>query len=81
MFERYGFKVLNRAEITKYKAFFPNRSTSAPSSRILRLPTRFPLTLALANNAREKQYPLCTGSIANGGIPTFTSKKKGIGQT
>ncbi len=23
MFERYGFKVLNRAEITKYKAFFP----------------------------------------------------------
>jgi hypothetical protein len=23
MFERYGFKVLNRAEITKYKAFYP----------------------------------------------------------
>jgi hypothetical protein len=23
MFERYGFKVLNRAEITKYKPFYP----------------------------------------------------------
>ena len=23
MFERYGFKVLNRAKITKYKAFYP----------------------------------------------------------
>src|ERR1044072_4810879 len=23
MFERYGFKVMNRAEITKYKAFYP----------------------------------------------------------
>jgi hypothetical protein len=23
LFERYGFKVLNRAEITKYKAFYP----------------------------------------------------------
>jgi len=23
MFERYGFKVLNRAEITKYKAYYP----------------------------------------------------------
>jgi hypothetical protein len=23
MFQRYGFKVLNRAEITKYKAFYP----------------------------------------------------------
>ncbi len=23
MLERYGFKVLNRAEITKYKAFYP----------------------------------------------------------
>jgi len=23
MFERYGFKVLNRAEITKYKAIYP----------------------------------------------------------
>lgn len=23
MFERYGFKVLNRAEITKYEAFYP----------------------------------------------------------
>ena len=23
MFERYGFKVLNRAEITKYTAFYP----------------------------------------------------------
>ena len=23
MFERYGFRVLNRGEITKYKAFYP----------------------------------------------------------
>jgi len=23
LFERYGFKVLNRAEITKWKAFYP----------------------------------------------------------
>ena len=23
LFERYGFKVLNRAEITKYKSFYP----------------------------------------------------------
>ena len=23
MFERYGFKVLNRAETTKYKAYYP----------------------------------------------------------
>ena len=23
MFERYGFKVMNRAEITKYRAFYP----------------------------------------------------------
>jgi hypothetical protein len=42
MFERYGFKVLNRAEITKYKAFYPesvylstvikNLETAAPLS-------------------------------------------------
>ncbi len=23
MFERYGFKVMNRAEITKYRSFYP----------------------------------------------------------
>ena len=23
MFERYGFQVMNRAEITKYRAFYP----------------------------------------------------------
>jgi hypothetical protein len=28
MFERYGFKVLNRAEITKYKAFYPESHLS-----------------------------------------------------
>ena len=42
LFERYGFKVLNRAEITKYKAFYPesvylstvikNLETAAPLS-------------------------------------------------
>jgi len=34
MFERYGFKVLNKSEITKYRIFIPSPSISAPSSRI-----------------------------------------------
>jgi hypothetical protein len=47
MFERYGFKVLNRAEITKYKAFYPesvylstvvkNLETAEPLSAYSRL--------------------------------------------
>jgi len=48
MFERYGFRVMNRAEITKYKAFHPgsvylstvikNLETAAPLSVITRSP-------------------------------------------
>ncbi|HXX40780.1 MAG TPA: hypothetical protein VEI58_00770 [Chthoniobacterales bacterium] len=48
MFERYGFKVLNRAEITKYKAFYPesvylstvikNLETAGPLSATMRTP-------------------------------------------
>ncbi len=47
MFERYGFKVLNRGEITKYKAFYPgsvylstvikNLETAGPLSAYSRL--------------------------------------------
>jgi hypothetical protein len=47
MFERYGFKVLNRAEITKYKALYPesvylstvikNLETAAPLSAYSRV--------------------------------------------
>jgi hypothetical protein len=50
MFERYGFKVLNRAEITKYKAFYPssvylstvikNLETAEPLSAYTRAPVR-----------------------------------------
>jgi hypothetical protein len=48
MFERYGFRVLNRAEITKYKAFYPESvylstviktlETAAPLSVTTRAP-------------------------------------------
>ena len=50
MFERYGFKVLNRAEITKYKAFYPesvylstvikNLETAEPLSVVADAPVR-----------------------------------------
>src|SRR6184192_897490 len=50
MFERYGFKVLNRGEITKYKAFYPgsvylstvikNLETAEPLSAYTRAPVR-----------------------------------------
>ena len=49
MFERYGFKVLNRAEITKYKSFYPqsvylstvikNLETAEPLSAYVRSPS------------------------------------------
>src|SRR6266545_4747432 len=42
MFERYGFKVLNRAEITKYKAFYPE--SVYLSTVIKNLETAEPLT-------------------------------------
>ena len=50
MFERYGFKVLNRAEITKYKSFYPqsvylstvvkNLETGDPLSAYARAPSQ-----------------------------------------
>jgi hypothetical protein len=43
MFERYGFKVLNRAEITKYKAFYPE--SVYLSTVIKSLETAEPLTV------------------------------------
>jgi hypothetical protein len=43
MFERYGFKVLNRAEITKYKAFYPE--SVYLSTVIKNLETAEPLTV------------------------------------
>ena len=43
MFERYGFKVLNRAEITKYKAFYPQ--SVYLSTVVKNLETAEPLTV------------------------------------
>ncbi len=43
MFERYGFKVLNRAEITKYKAYYPE--SVYLSTVIKSLETAEPLTV------------------------------------
>lgn len=43
MFERYGFKVLNRAEITKYKAYYPE--SVYLSTVIKTLETAEPLTV------------------------------------
>lgn len=42
MFERYGFKVMNRAEITKYKAYYPE--TVYLSTVVKNLETAGPLT-------------------------------------
>ncbi len=44
MFERYGFKVMNRAEITKYKAFHPE--SVYLSTVIKNLETAEPLTVS-----------------------------------
>ncbi len=52
MFERYGFKVLNRAEIGT-RRFIPNRSISARLSRTWKPLIRFLLTRALASNAKS----------------------------
>ena len=43
MFERYGFKVLNRAEITKYKAYYPE--SVYMSTVVKRLETAEPLSV------------------------------------
>lgn len=43
MFERYGFRVMNRAEITKYKAFYPE--SVYLSTVIKNLETAEPLTV------------------------------------
>jgi hypothetical protein len=45
MFERYGFKVLNRAEITKYKAYYPE--SVYLSTVIKNLETAEPLRVAV----------------------------------
>ena len=44
MFERYGFRVMNRAEITKYKAFYPE--SVYLSTVIKNLETAEPLTVS-----------------------------------
>ncbi|MDQ2658993.1 MAG: GNAT family acetyltransferase [Verrucomicrobiota bacterium] len=44
MFERYGFKVMNRAEITKYRAFYPE--SVYLSTVIKNLETAEPLTVS-----------------------------------
>ena len=44
MFERYGFKVMNRAEITKYKSFYPE--SVYLSTVIKNLETAEPLTVS-----------------------------------
>jgi len=43
MFERYGFRVLNRAEITKYKAYYPE--SVYLSTVVKRLETAEPLSV------------------------------------
>jgi hypothetical protein len=43
MFERYGFRVMNRGEITKYKAFYPG--SVYLSTVIKNLETAEPLTV------------------------------------
>lgn len=45
MFERYGFKVMNRAEITKYKAFYPE--SVYLSTVIKNLETAEPLSVSV----------------------------------
>jgi GNAT superfamily N-acetyltransferase len=49
MFERYGFKVLNRAEITKYKAFYPE--SVYLSTVIKNLETAEPLTVDIRSRS------------------------------
>ena len=52
MFERYGFKVLNRAEITKYKAFYPE--SVYLSTVIKNLETAEPLSAYHAHASNPK---------------------------
>ena len=44
MFERYGFRVMNRAEITKYRAFYPESVYLSTVIRISRRRSRSRLT-------------------------------------
>jgi len=48
MFERYGFRVVNRAEITKYKAFYPESVYLSTVIKTLETPSRSRLALARA---------------------------------
>ena len=83
MFERYGFKVLNRAEITKYKAFYPE--SVYLSTVIKNLETADPLSAystrsRVTRNRWEEQtrraarFQLTSPRIMR--IPAFTSKKR-----
>jgi hypothetical protein len=49
MFERYGFRVMNRAEITKYKAFYPE--SVYLSTVIKNLETAEPLTVDIRSRS------------------------------
>ena len=59
MFERYGFKVMNRAEITKYRAYYPE--SVYLSTVIKNLETAEPLsaysTVPDLSRARRARYP------------------------
>ena len=52
MFERYGFKVLNRAEITKYKSFYPE--SVYLSTVIKNLETAGPLSVCVPARAQDR---------------------------
>jgi len=53
MFERYGFRVLNRAEITKYKAFYPE--SVYLSTVVKNLETGDPLSAYAPVRAQDRQ--------------------------
>ncbi len=62
MFERYGFKVLNRAEITKYKSFYPE--SVYLSTVIKNLETADPLsTTSRASIAPARRELVCDESV------------------
>jgi hypothetical protein len=52
LFERYGFKVMNRGEITKYKAFYPE--SVYLSTVIKNLETAAPLTVTTRSRLYEQ---------------------------
>jgi len=56
MFERYGFKVLNRAEITKYKAFLSRIVTSSVIKELGDRPDRIPFTTRTQVNRELREH-------------------------